>query len=330
MYEGFKLIDSIKLNEFIPKSICIEKKNISSDTVAMFSKAEQNMGESRSQSFNIDSTVIIPIIIFFLGFIINEYIRRWNKSSELTQYKQFIEEWIVKSKSTLDNYITSLETFSNQIKTNTDLNIAQWRTGIIHLSEIGKIPLEKFSDIYIFGLNKKIDDENRKQLMNFLFQLEYLNKAPSIIMDVYNKYCENNQKIMEEWNVYYMQLLDLIGDPRRDIYNTVEKEIIFSIEELFVQQLKKDGSFTGTDKWKSEFIDPSMIILVKHKNDKSMILSQIIQLIRGLNIVIMKHERLNEYSYVFGEYVSSLKSSQEAINECMKYFEKKKIKRFCS
>lgn len=93
----------------------------------------------------------VSVLTFLFGFIVSEAIRRHNKSNELKQYKQFIQEWVDKSNSNLDEYINSLEDFSEKVKINTDLNIAQWSTSMIHLSEINKIPLEKFSDIYIWG-----------------------------------------------------------------------------------------------------------------------------------------------------------------------------------
>ena len=45
---------------------------------------------------------------FFLGFLITEAIRRWNKGRELTQNKYFIEKWVNESNNTLDQYITAL------------------------------------------------------------------------------------------------------------------------------------------------------------------------------------------------------------------------------
>lgn len=152
----------------------------------------------------------VSVLTFLLGFIVSEVIRRYNKSNDLKQYKQFIQEWIDKSNSNLDEYINSLEDFSQKVSINTDLNIIQWRTPIIHLSEIGKIPLEKFSDIYIWGHSKESKEQNRKELMNLLYQIEYLNKVEVIIKSVYDEYCMNNNKIMEEWNSNYMQMIDLL------------------------------------------------------------------------------------------------------------------------
>ena len=158
-------IDGIKTDAFIIDSTPIDTTNINSITQVKCNATLQEKSFDVVNIWNkIDTSVIVSIIIFVLGFIISEAIRRRNKSNNLKQYKQFIKEWVEKSNDTLVDYINSLEAFSNAIKTNTDLNIAPWRSGIIHLSEINRIPLEKFSDIYIFGLSKKIENEKQGRI----------------------------------------------------------------------------------------------------------------------------------------------------------------------
>ena len=218
----------------------------------------------------------------------------------------------------------------NTLNNNTDLNIAPWRSGIIHLSEINKIPLEKFSDIYIFGLSKKIENENRKQIMNFLYQIEYLNKAPTLIMEVYNKYCENNQRVMDEWNTYYMQLLDLFGSTKTINPQTIEGSVFLEIYKLFIPLINtSNGEYAGTDKWKNEFVIPAINILTRKECSDFSILAQIMILVRNLNIVIIKHDKLNDYSRVFDSYVENLKKAQLIINNSMSYFDGKEIRHFC-
>lgn len=324
-------IDSIKTDAFQIDSNCIDTIHVDSITHSTCETTIQDKSIKDANTWsNIDTSIKVSIVIFFLGFIIAEAIRRWNKSNELKQYKLFIEEWVQKSNTTLEEYITSLSKFSNEIKDNKDLNIARWRSGIIHLSEINKIPLEKFSEIYIFGLNKTIDNENRKQLMNFLYQLEYLNKATQSIKEAYDLYCENNAKIMDEWNTYYMQLIDLFGSIKTVNPQTFEDSIFLEISKLFIPLINtKDKGYAGTDRWKNEFIDPATNILADEKCLDFPILIQIMLLIRNLKIATIKHYKLNDYSKVFDTYIDNLKNAQLIINNSMSYFNRKKIRRFC-
>lgn len=273
-------------------------------------------------------SLCVSVLIFFIGFYISELIRRHNKSNELKQYKQFIQEWIDKSNLNLDEYINSLEDFSQKVSVNTDLNIAPWRTPIIHLSEIGKIPLEKFSDIYLWGHSKEKREQNRKKLMNFLYQIEYLNKVESLIMSVYDEYCLQNNKIKDEWNSNYIQLFDFIGTCNMSSMSPDELYVFTNFKEKLMPLLNQDGSFSGIDRWEKEFINP-MMDLVKPFPLTSHVIYQFAMYIRNMRIIKMKHDRLNQYSFIFSSYVKNLKKSQAIIMDSIKHFKSQKIKYYC-
>lgn len=270
----------------------------------------------------------VSILTFLIGFIVSEAIRRHNKSNELKQYKLFIQEWVEKSNSNLDEYIHSLEDFSEKVKINTDLNIAPWRTSMIHLSEINKIPLEKFSDIYIGGHSKENKEHNRKELINFLYQIEYLNKVESLIMSVYDEYCLQNNKIKDEWNSNYIQLFDFIGTCNMSSMSPEELHVFINFKEKLMPLLNQDGSFSGIDRWEKEFINP-MMDLIKPFPLTSHVIYQFAMYIRNMRIIKMKHDKLNQYSLIFSSYIKNLKKSQAIIMDSIKHFKSQKIKYYC-
>lgn len=149
-------------------------------------------------------------------------------------------------------------------------------------------------------------------------------------MEVYNKYCENNQRVMDEWNTYYMQLLDLFGSTKTINPQTIEGSVFLEIYKLFIPLINtSDGEYAGTDKWKNEFVIPAINILTRKECSDFSILAQIMILVRNLNIVIIKHDKLNNYSRVFDSYVENLKKAQLIINNSMSYFDGKEIRHFC-
>lgn len=270
----------------------------------------------------------VSVLTFLLGFIVSEAIRCHNKSNELEQYKNFIQEWVEKSDSSLGKYISSLEKFSNEVKINTDLNIVKWRTSMIHLSEINKIPLEKFSDIYIWGHSEKNKDQNRKELMNFLYQIEYLNRVEAIIKSVYDEYCTQNNKILDEWNSNYMQLIDFIGSCKTQSLSPEEKRIYSNITNSIIPLLNKDGNFSGIDRWENEFIQPISTLLVS-LSFNSQIINQFTIYVRNMRIVKLKHDKLNQYSFVFNSYINNLKKAQSIIKSSIEHFKSQEIKKYC-
>ena len=150
-------------------------------------------------------------------------------------------------------------------------------------------------------------------------------------MDIYNDYCKQNEKIMDEWNLYYMQLIDFFQIHNNISSDTFDGEIFHEIINKFIPLLSKakEGTVITTNEWSEEFIHPAMKILSNNKCTNSPILLQMIKLVKGLNIVIVKHNNINTYYKVFNSYVISLKKAQTIINESMQYFSSKKIKCFC-
>lgn len=265
----------------------------------------------------------ISFLILGLGCAIPEIIRRRNKSTELTQYKQFIEEWITESHKTLDQYISSLVEFSDKIKNNKSLNIPKWRSSIIHFTEINKIPLERYAEIYIFSIDSNNHKEKRNKLMNFLYQLEYLENAPSLIMDIYDEYCKHNEEIMSEWNNYYKNLLKLYS--HINYKDNPETEPFYS---YLKKAIDNSSNFSNLDIWQSEYIQPTLHIFDANPSPAS-ILFQIAIYTKDLDNVILKHYNYNKYSELFAGYAANLKTSQDGIDKFKSYFENKEIKRFC-
>ena len=266
----------------------------------------------------------VSLLILGLGCAIPEIIRRYNKSTELTQYKQFIEEWITESQQTLDEYIFYLEKLSDEIINNKSLIVSTWRSSIIHFSEINKIPLERYTDIYIFGIKHKDYKVKRVHLMNFLYQLEYLEKATSLIMDIYNEYRKRNTEIMSEWNNCNDNLYMLYS--KINYKDNPEAERFYS---CFKNTQDKYSSCSNVDIWESEYIQPTLDEMTRLKPSPESILFQIGIYTNDLNNVILKHYNYNEYGEVFAGYAANFKKSRETIDNFKNYFDNKKIKRYC-
>lgn len=270
----------------------------------------------------------ISLLILGLGCAISEVIRRRTKSIELTQYKQFIEEWITESRKTLDQYISCLEKLSNDIKNNKSLDFPKVKSNIINVSEIYKIPLERYADIYIFGIDSKNRKEKRIQLMDFLYELEYLEKATSLIMDRYNDYSKHNEEMINEWNKCHMNL--------KNLYITINykdkpeaKKLCYSFFHAIENAVKESSRLCYLEIWDSEYLTPTINFLKKENPSPGSLLFQIALYTRDLNDVKNKHYDSNKYSEVFAGYANDLKNSRDVIDNFKSYFEDKKIKRFC-
>lgn len=164
--------------------------------------------------------------------------------------------------------------------------------------------------------------------MNFLYQIEYLNKVESIIMSVYDEYCTHNNKIMDEWNSNYMQLFDFIGTCNTQIMTPEELHVYTNTTTKLMPLLNQDGSFSGIDRWEKEFINP-MMDLIKQLPLTSHVVYQFAMYIRNMRIIKMKHDKLNQYSFIFSSYIKNLKKAQTIIMDSIKHFKDQEIKYYC-
>lgn len=280
----------------------------------------------------IDIPVIVSIIIFILGFYINGLIRKSQKRVELRLYKSIILKWWEKSKKTLDDYIASLEKFAEDIKTNEDFNIAAWRTNLVHVTKLNSLPVEKIADTVVVNLKTDDEQESVKQMMNLLFQLEFIEKGYVEIRAVYDKYCFENQKVMDEWNLYYMRLIDSLQElsVANDL-STAESEYIEYIQSRLFPKMERiyQNQSIGISEWSQEFVEPCHIYGSDPCNaeiTKSSRMLNLINSIKGLRIAILRHNKLNGFSYVFNENKSNMIRARDIIIESMKYIEKHDIK----
>lgn len=163
--------------------------------------------------------------------------------------------------------------------------------------------------------------------MNLLYQIEYLNKVEEIIKSIYDEYCINNNKIMDEWNSNYMQMIDFIGTCDTNSMSKEDSINFNAIIASFMSLIKTDGTFSGLDNWENKFINPAMILLAK--SFKNPIIKQVAIYVRNMRIVKVKHDKLNQYSVVFDSYVESLKKAQSIIMNSIEHFKKQEIKEYC-
>lgn len=329
------LIDTLKGTDTIPLTRdSISLSNLGSDII------KNDISNMASNDFvvsvwnQIDISVIVSIIVFILGFYINGLIRKNQKRIELKLYKSIILKWWEKSKKTLDDYITSLDKFTADIKINEDFNIASWRTNLVHVTKLNSLPIEKIADTIVVNLKAKDEQESVKQMMNLLFQLEFIEKGYIEIRTVYDKYCFENQKVMDEWNLYYMRLIDSLQELSavKD-FSEAERAYLEYLQSRLLTKMGKihQGQFVGISEWSEDFVEPCHIYASNPINSeitKSPRMLNLINLVKGLRISILKHNKLNDFSYVFNENKNNMIKARDIITESMEYIKKHEIKSF--
>ena len=326
-------IDTLSYDSTLIEAISCPESNNNSHSIAQKTEEEQYR-ESLDWSipvwslvltvFSIFISICVSILVVKYTFKKSESLREKNKKDELDQYKFFIIEWIDKSKPTLDDYIASLKIFAENVKNNEDMNIARKKQNIVHITRIKDIQLEKYADIFVFNIDKNKINENRKNLMNLLYQIDYIELALIELKKIHKEYCFENNKVMDEWNYFYMQLNDLFFmNPNIDkLPSDAVSLIIRKIIDLYIPLIRvsKDGDFIGTTVWTEKFILPALTILCSPIYSESALLLDITRIIKGLQIAIMKHQKINSYSISFNSYAENLQTAEDDLMESLRHF----------
>lgn len=275
-------------------------------------------------NFLSEYAVVISIILFFAGQIMGILIRKINKVRELKQTKQFVKEWIENSKETLDKYIESLEKLSTNIAKNNKTQTIGWKYNIIHFSRINDISLKEYFETFNYYLRGNTDKQNSKNLSDFLFKLDHIDKIHPIIMEIYKEYINNNYKISNEWNLNYTKLGYLFINTNYNEITEEVKPIIRETSDLFFKC--SDDKKDDLSMWRENFINP----ILKKLNDGNYrqypIMNEISLLTSNLNIVTTSHDNIKNYSKRFEHYAEDLTESKNIIIKSIKYFDDKKFK----
>lgn len=317
-------------NNLIPYAIIALKKSIVLSNNIQYISVDSDP----SKMCGINSsffTTIVSIFIFFLGFAINDTIRKHYKKDELFLYKNLFLEWANKSLDSLIKYETSLKEFANEIKTNESLNIPKWTSNLIYFSKLNSFPIEKIADTLAINLKVEDTEKARKKMFDLLYQIEFVEKNYVEIKDTYNLYCIKNAKIMDEWNKNYMLLYSKILSAKTSTsFTSAELYCFNNIEHLFAQILKKKENDVeiSINEWSDKFIEPCMdylngkIYLIQNSK-----LIEITMLIINIRIVIIDHYALNKYGDVFDENLSHMEKAGNIIKESVDYFKKYSLKK---
>jgi len=275
-------------------------------------------------NFLSEYAVLISILLFFAGQIIISVRRRINKVHELKQRKQFVKEWVKESIDTLDKYINSLEDLSGSIAERAELNSVGWKYNIIHFSRINDISLKEYFETFNYYLRGGTHNQNSKKLSNFLFKLDHIDKIHPIIINLYKEYFQNNNEILNEWNLNYMKLANLFTYINYNDKKISEvKSIIKEASDMFSGC--PSGKKVDLNIWLNNYINP---ILQKLDNDdykQYTIINEIHLLTSNLNIVTIKHDNIKNFSTKFKDYADDLKASEEIIRDSINYFDDKKF-----
>jgi hypothetical protein len=313
---------------------------ISDSIPAISSASEAVIKESKTWWTNIDTSIIISIVVFFGGFLITILIEKNKKRKELEIYKTLIVEWVKVSKSNIDQYIRSLGEFSNRVKNSDSFNIELYHTNLLCIEKLNSLPIEKLTDALLINLSvKKNEISAVSQLYSLINQLEFLDKNANQVTLIYDKYCKENDILLNEWNDHYLDLTKNVAEN----YNDQDTpEIYHKFYEFSMLKQKKIIDFQKQNaidhnnlvlcrsKFMNEFINP--VYQYGLDNSQHLVKSANIQktmtMLNELKIVNQKYDTHSEYGEVFEVMNNSMIDSRKILFASIDYYDNHDIKSF--
>lgn len=283
-------------------------------------------------------TVIISILVFAIGIFISWSFDRYKKKKELELYKLLIVEWTKCFKPSVDAFINHLDTFANELIKNSSLNIPKYVFVTLNFDKINSLPLDKLIDALVVNISTKIDKKIAvNSSYNLLNQLYFLEIIVKDIQKTYDNYCIENRKIMDEWNEHFMSLSEQLSQTSSDksldalecqyyekIWNELKPFILVQHEKI---RNGEDPDYSISE-FKEKFIIPAYEYNTNPVFAKSSKISKTILTISMLRNTILKHEKINEFGFVFKERSESMKFSWDSVYSSVLFYEKQAITKF--
>lgn len=278
--------------------------------------------------------VIIPILIFALGYFISICIDKYKKRNELYLYKCLFLEWVKSIKPKLSSYIEKLDEFAADIRVNTGLNISQYTSTIIPISGLRNIPVDKITDALILNSNIKTRESAlaTKNMYDIISALEFIEENQKFIWMTYKEYTQAVNDNRAIWNDNMRTLHRLVSDADSNNCNSTEIEFTNAISGFYEELFQKYGRDKSIDLniWKPEFIDRVAEIYTTYSAllNGSEYVTKILHCINNLFFVCRQQDAIKNYSEVFKKMNSSMKHVNKTIDDSVAFFEEKRLKRF--
>lgn len=308
------------------------------DSVANLSKNTNYA--STTSGYNINISIIITVLIFFLGFIISNLIEKYKKKRELELYKLLIVELVNDSKKDIEQYIESLRIFAQEVKKSDSLNIALYHSNVLCFEKLSSLPLEKITDALLVNLKvRKKENKATKHLFNLIRQLEFLEKNAKLITINYEKYLKQNELLLDEWNKYFIELTKNIGsnyidittsEPERQFYDH-SKPIQMKIVDIQKQNIAESKSpEVPRSKIMNEFINPVYEYGKQNSGEfsSSSKIQETMMMLHEVKMVNMKYNNHIKFGNLFERMNEEMIKAKTILYETIEYYENHDIKSF--
>ena len=207
------------------------------------------------------ATIIIPILItiflFFVGYIINWILIKYNKKRQLESIKTTVTNWIELVEKPIQDQITYCNEFAKNLSESADLQPESLSLVQLHVSKLKELSLKELTETFITN-QKGSELENSKNVFNLVSQIEYFTRIELKLPDAYDIYQKHTYELMSSWNKSLLELDSFKGSIIQEIGTKathISYRFLVEINNITNKYIRNHPKEKSLDYTKEELLD---------------------------------------------------------------------------
>lgn len=282
-------------------------------------------------SWDVFMTIVVTLLVFILGYIINIVIKRYERFKETNDYREIVFWGASSNKATFTNNIDRLNNFASQISSTEDMEALRFEYAMTEIYKLNTIPFEKYISIFLLNSKlKKGKTKNDKNIYNLISAIDYLSRSEKMVFDQYERYKNDFNQLLSESNELYKQLIDICqskqGLIEKNIINNADEQAhyntLFNLIGAYATEVSKpENKLKRASILYSLLVEPFRDEINQYGNVSSSL--ELIKIISNFELIRRQWESNKEgYSAIFAEYKSNVETVYTKLESSVDYFKK--------
>jgi hypothetical protein len=275
--------------------------------------------------------VLVTIIIFILGILVNYLLKKIERKSYMKSIKSVLIIWSRLLKNSIMQQSNNCREFNNRLQKSSEMQPERFQFNVILTNKILALELRDQIDTVI--LNQRGDqDEKAKCLFNMTAQLEFLNLYQPELRSKYDIYHRDALKYMDDWNDAYHRLNTIYTALRIKLETNPSAPGFPFYQELaaiFNGFVHKNSTGGDINTFKNELFNPIVDLCQKYaiSNPSQQEPYTVSLVIQELLIIIKKWDVNREGTgQLFNDFASKIDAAYKVLSHSIDKLEKMKFK----
>jgi len=208
----------------------------------------------------------VTIFIFWLGYLVNSLLKKWQAREQAKSIREAFEYWISAHENIFSSQNDSIDTFVNKLTGSKEIHEERMSVKTIQLKKLDEIPFLHLMNTYVSN-SRGDKSSNEKALFNMVSSIGFLTSFSSRVFDKYSDFSVGTDKLREEWNEAFTKFdktkvsFLLAHSNRQDKLQLEIVSEINSLSNIFLMSKNSPDNPITAGEWHDEYFIPIRTIL---------------------------------------------------------------------